>query len=52
MNGDVTVPINELRSYSYCGTEQYMAVIASDLFKNSLKCCYDDPTQKRSTGGP
>ena len=25
MNGDITVPINELRSYSYCGTEQYMA---------------------------
>ena len=23
---DLNIPINELRSYSYCGTEQYMAV--------------------------
>ena len=24
---DLKTPINELRSYSYCGTEQYMAVL-------------------------
>lgn len=26
MRDQSTIPVNELKSYSYCGTEQYMAV--------------------------
>lgn len=29
LHHDLKRPIGELRSYSYCGTEQYMAVTAS-----------------------
>ena len=49
---DLNIPINELRSYSYCGTEQYMAVffVIVSLI-DSLKCCYDGLTPKRLIGG-
>ena len=48
---DLNIPINELRSYSYCGTEQYMAVFFAIVsLIDSLKCCYDGltPTVERS----
>ena len=50
--GELKRPIGELRSYCYCGTEQYMAVVASRArVMPSRRCCCAARTPRRSTGG-
>ena len=44
-------PIQDLRSYSYCGTEQYMAVWSIIHSLHSRKCWWENPIQKLLIGG-
>lgn len=53
MKEDQGIPISEQRSYSYCGTEQYMAVGSIRYpFHSSPKCYYVGRILKLLIGGP